>query len=494
MNYIKTIFGIENFFETLDFTSNNKIEMNDENDQKIGNIYNLGINKNVNINQDQKEFHPCDNLKIITQKIPELSYSKSNSKKQNVRNQHHNKQVDENSQIIKSIIDCFIFPPKIGLQNVGATCYMNATLQCFCNILHFVDFFKFNPVVEETIGKYLNEEKLCLTSSFKILIDNLWPYENKIQENYCDKNANNKYFIPKEFKDKISKMDDLFKGVALNDAKDLVNFIIMTLHEELNETQRNSIYNYGANHQNINLYNNNEALQYFLSNFKKENSIISKEFYAVNHTLTKCSQCQLIKNNYQTYFFLVFPLEEIRKYKLDQMMNMCQNMFNYNPFLFQQNFQKMQNTNFVTLEDCFIYNEKIDTFQGQNAMYCNICKAQLTSFYQTKLFTGPEILIIVLNRGKGIEFSIKLEFELIIDIANYIEQKNNNEWKYKLIGVVSNSGESDASGHFIAYCKSPIGGGWYQYNDELVFEIKDFTKEIRDYAIPYILFYQKINN
>jgi ubiquitin C-terminal hydrolase len=375
---------------------------------------------------------------------------------------------------------------------------MNATLQCFCNILHLIDYFKFNPRVVETINKYLIEKKLCLTSSFKILIDNLWPYGNKIQEYYYGKNTNNKYFIPKEFKNKISNMDDLFKGVAANDSKDLVNFIIMTLHEELNEAPKGSINNNAVNNQNLNLYNNNEVLQYFLSNFQKENSIISNEFYAVNHTLTKCSQCQLTKNNYQTYFFLIFPLEEIRKYKLDQcnkqMMNMCQNMFNVNPFVFQQNLQKMQNTNSVTLEDCFNYNEKIDTFQGQNAMYCNICKAQLTSFYQTKLYSGPEILIIVLNRGKGIEFKVKLEFSLFIDITNYVELKDFNGWKYQLIGVVTHLGESGASGHFIAYCKSPIGGGWYQYNDELVFEVKDFAKEIRDYAMPYILFYQKLNS
>jgi ubiquitin C-terminal hydrolase len=360
-----------------------------------------------------------------------------------------------------------------------------------------VDFFKFSSKVEEINKEYLIERKLCLTSSFKILIDNLWPYGNKIQEYYCRENTNNKYFIPKEFKDKISKMDDLFKGVAANDSKDLVNFIIMTLHEELNEAPKGIINNNFVNNQNINLYNNNEVLQYFLNNFKKENSIISKEFYAVNHTLTKCSLCQLIKNNYQTYFFLIFPLEEIRKYKLDQcnkqMMNMCQNMFNVNPFLFQQNLQKMQNTNSVTLEDCFNYNEKIDTFQGQNAMYCNFCNAQLTSFYQTKLYTGPEILIIVLNRGKGIEFKVTLEFDLFIDITNYVELKDFNGWKYQLIGVVTHLGESGASGHFIAYCKSPIGGGWYQYNDELVFEVKNFEKEIRDYAMPYILFYQKIN-
>ena len=63
-----------------------------------------------------------------------------------------------------------------------------------------------------------------------------------------------------------------------------------------------------------------------------------------------------------------------------------------------------------------------------------------------------------------------------------------------MIGVVTHLGESDASGHFIAYCKSPIDRCWYQYNDELVFEVKDFSKEIRDYVEPEILFYQKINN
>ena len=96
---------------------------------------------------------------------------------------------------------------------------------------------------------------------------------------YTGKNTNNIYFIPHEFKDKISKMDDLFKGVAANDSKDLVNFIIMTLHEELNEAPKSSINNNVVNNQNINVYNNNEVLQYFLSNFQKEKSIISQKFY-----------------------------------------------------------------------------------------------------------------------------------------------------------------------------------------------------------------------
>jgi ubiquitin C-terminal hydrolase len=52
-------------------------------------------------------------------------------------------------------------------------------------------------------------------------------------------------------------------------------------------------------------------------------------------------------------------------------------------------------------------------------------------------------------------------------------------------------GESGSSGHFIATCKSPIDGLWYQYNDDLVFRVDDFNNQILNYAMPYILFYQK---
>jgi hypothetical protein len=118
------------------------------------------------------------------------------------------------------------YPHLIGLDNIGATCYMNATLQCFCNILPFVNYFKYD---KNLIYRVKNDiGKKTLSSSFKLLIEKLWPNDliNKI-----------KSYSPHEFKAKISYMNELFRGVAANDSKDLVNFIIMTLHEELNMIQ-----------------------------------------------------------------------------------------------------------------------------------------------------------------------------------------------------------------------------------------------------------------
>ena len=110
---------------------------------------------------------------------------------------------------------------------------------------------------------------------------------------------------------------------------------------------------------------------------------------------------------------------------------------------------------------------------------------------KTDLVTGPNILIIIINRGKGIQFKIKVQFEEELDLSNFIEYKETGV-KYKLIGVITHLGESGEGGHFIAYCRDPIfTNKWDKYNDAMVDEVKDFKKEVIDFGMPYLLFYEK---
>ena len=177
--------------------------------------------------------------------------------------------------------------------------------------------------------------------------------------------------------------------------------------------------------------------------------------------------------------------------QMGQIMPYMSNMNNI-MLLCQPYFANLQNINTVSITDCFDFNQKIETMTGENSMYCNKCKIQATAFYNSYIITSPEIIIIILNRGKGIEFNVKLEFSDFLNIQNYVKMNNNNQCNYKLIGVVTHLGESGASGHFIAYCRSPIDEKWYNYNDDLFFPVDDFKKQVIDYAMPYILFYQKI--
>ena len=512
INYIyKTLnINFSFFLKTLTFNNNNYITLNNESNNEIGIIYNLNIkyqnNKGNNI--FPKNINNIPNISNIPNtpnipNIPNISFIPNMPNMLNISNTPIISNIPNISNLNKqkqsSIKNYFNFPPLIGLQNVGATCYMNATIQCFCQIEKLVDYFKFKPRISEVFLEYHKKNKDCLTAQFKYLIENLWPTDyNYINNQYNHKNSNNKYFAPYKFKEIISKMNPLFAGAQANDSKDLVNFIIMTLHEELNKAQKTDLSI--NNNQFIDQTNQKLIFDNFTKHFYKENqSIISDIFYGMNGTSTQCSNCKIVKYNFQIYFFLIFPLEEVRKYKMEVLTKQFtlnyQNMLNINPMLYQQNFinfqMNLQNMNSVNINDCFQYNEKMEYFTGENAMYCNNCKQQLPASYCTKLYTGPDTLIIVLNRGKGIEFKVKLEFYEDLNLMNFIQYQQTG-YMYKLIGVVTHMGESGASGHFIAYCKSPIDLQWYRYNDDIVTKVIEFKKEIIDYAMPYILFFKKI--
>ena len=508
-------FSISYFYTNLIFNKGCSLDLYDQQNNIIGTIYNLNIkfqdikpNNNNNINNINIDNNHFNINNINHQNKKKINFPNNNNLPQ--RNippliPNNNFQINNNNNRPQTgnekINYIFTRPPLIGLKNVGATCYMNATLQCFSQIDSLVNYFKYKPYIEEVIHKYDSKNKLCLTESFKELMENLWPTNNHYQDNYNIKqNSNNKYYAPYNFKKKISDMNDLFKGVQANDSKDLVNFIIMTLHEELNRAVKNRV-------NNDNFVNNIQTdkkvvLFNFIKSFQEENmSIISDLFYGQSNTMTQCLNCKEIKYNFQTYFFLIFPLEEVRKFNIECKKNyFIQNnayLQNANPIAFQQMLSNfiisIQNQNYVNIYDCFNFNQKIEYFNGANAMYCNRCQAQHTASYFTKLYTGPEILIIILNRGVGIQFKIKLEFSQELNLTRYIEAQNTG-CLYNLIGVVTHMGESGASGHFIAYCKSPIDTNWYRYNDDIVSQVYDFKKEIIDYAMPYILFFKKVKN
>ena len=108
-----------------------------------------------------------------------------------------------------------------------------------------------------------------------------------------------------------------------------------------------------------------------------------------------------IKYNYQNYFFINFPLEEVRKFILNnQMLFMKYQNFGINP------------NNEINLIDCFYYYQKDEIMLG----YWDRCgnnNAQILS--RNKIFTFPTYLIILLNRGKGIQFNIKIDFPELLD-------------------------------------------------------------------------------
>ena len=346
-----------------------------------------------------------------------------------------------------------------GLNNIGATCYMNATLQClfYTSELtnYFLNQFKYNPY---------DKSKLISNEYYKV-VKNLW-----------EKNNINKSYSPDSFKIILSQENTLFAGVTANDSKDLINFLLEKLHNELNLVDKNTTKknNYVLT-QEDQLYED-RILNVFLNEFKeKYNSIISNLFYGVLETKSQCQGCGKIKFNFQVYSFVEFPLEQVNIY--------CFNMGKRNNYM-------NNNTNpDIDLYECFEYNCKIDLMTGDNQMFCNFCNCLCNAIYGTSLYSLPNYLIINLNRGKGAVYKCNVLFPEKLNLLNFVTYKYGNTY-FELYGVICHIGPSSMSGHFIAYCKNKIDRKWYKYNDAMVTPCEK-NDEYKN-GMPYILFYQAL--
>ena len=260
------------------------------------------------------------------------------------------------------------------------------------------------------------------------------------------------------------------------------------LHLEL---KKNSVKN-KVELGELNQYDKNNAIQHFFADFQEEVSIISDIFFGFNETTNICLACKNeysskgqnypISYNYGIFNCIIFPLEEVKKMK--------------NKFMEQFGIKDNMGNNSITnkrvsLVECFIYNQKTDKFTGDNQNYCQICQQMADSDYTSKIFISPIILVLILNRGKGNIYDVKLDFAETIDITDFVLMNNNTRIIYNLYGVVTHLGKSGPYAHFVASCKSPVDNAWYRFNDGLVSPIKNFQNEVHDYGNPYILFYQR---
>ena len=132
----------------------NEIDFKDNYKQVNNNIY-FTIIKYEKDNEENNNFINNDNNNII------------NIENNNIINNDNNNIIDNGIINKNKLIENFKSCPNIGLQNIGATCYMNATLQCFCHIEKFVEYFKYSVDLADIDEKNKN----LLSTSFKILID-----------------------------------------------------------------------------------------------------------------------------------------------------------------------------------------------------------------------------------------------------------------------------------------------------------------------------------
>ena len=341
-----------------------------------------------------------------------------------------------------------------GLDNVGATCYMNATLQCLANIKPITDYL-LNQKNYEYL--YKNNDLCKMTLQYIQVLIGL----------FCSETVNGSY-CPENFKKAISELNPLFQGVQANDSKDLIIFLLEIMNNELAKIH-NKKYNINENedelYQEINISDENMVLKHFLKDFKKKYSTaIGNYLIGFNKSVFICHNCNGKTINFNIFNLIIFGLEATSNYY---------NLGCYNNFIPT-----------ISFDHCFGFLSKEEIFQDT---YCQKCKKTGSSKYKETIYSFPLYLIIILNRGKGNIFNCHVQIPEKFNTSNYVENKIQND-EYELIGIVSHFGENGMGGHFIAFCKHNKDNKWRCYNDSIVTLCSD---DYLNKGTPYILFYKK---
>jgi ubiquitin C-terminal hydrolase len=256
----------------------------------------------------------------------------------------------------------------IGLSNIGATCYMNATLQCFINN----DILTSYLLTESNYKKIIkNGSNLCeLTSKYCELLMNVC----------CNVDVKN-YFIPRKFKEVISRKNILFKGIKANDSKDLINFMLEEMNNELNSVEdENNSSTYINNSMQIDQTDKEFMYNFFKTQYTRNNkSIIPKIFFFTIENQTKCLKCNLIKYNYQVVYMFDFALSATYDFCLQNNIYVTNN--NYG----QKN---------LSLFNCFEFYIRPSFFTGDNQIYCSRCQMKVNALYGNYIYSlSPTIII-----------------------------------------------------------------------------------------------------
>jgi len=375
-------------------------------------------------------------------------YNKFNKiEEENIENENNiNIDISERYKC-KKAIKFYNFPPLIGLKNESNLNYINSILQCLSQTKPLTNYF-LRKSIEDLNGNIAKEY-------FK-LIQKLW-----------SKNIISSSISSNDFIKIIEERNSSFKSGLPGYYKEFIIFILDNIHNDLKKNK-----NKNFNNEQLNEYDQKNAFNHYYNEFMKECSVISDIFIG---TFEKKGICSKFLNNYfskgipisykyEKFNTLIFPLEKINNYKNQLLLG------------------RQEKRNVVTLDDCFKYSQK------ESLNNCDYCK-EFDLKESSNIYIAPNILIIILDRGKDILSDIKFEFEETIDITQFVIKKEKDEDKmiYNLYAVLTHNYQN----HFVSYCKSPVNKNWYKFDDDKVNINEGFAKRVINFINPDILFYQK---
>ena len=390
-----------------------------------------------------------EKLKIIEEKKEKLEREKlEKEKKEKEKLEREKEKKDKLSNIERNIYSqeeestscsdnssiSSITKSKVGLRNLGNTCFMNTCLQ---NLIHSELF------IQKLFSKsFLLSSKTRISKQFYSLCKEV---------SSCSSSA----CAPYDFKSAFGSKHSMFSGYGQHDTQEFCRILLEDMNSELNEVLHPAPY------KELSTLNKSkkECDKEFDEVFRKrENSLVMDVFYGQLINIFKC-EC-----DFETYSF-------------EKILDL--------PLLLQKHRSSIS----IDIKDLLK-----DYFECERIKFetkCEKCKKKEWHTKEIKISQPPNILILSLQRQNprtGSKNNCYVDFSDELDMSIYLDHEcwNKNDAKYTLYGIGNHSGSIDF-GHYYAYIK--INNSWYEFNDS---HVSPYSKrENNSSSQAYILFYKK---
>ena len=420
-------------------------------------------------------------------------------------------------------------PPRIdvrglsGLQNIGNTCYLNSALQSIAASTTFVAYLiakKYVPQLKQnTIAKIVKtwrkhnpsyDASMISKAIFIGIYKQTITYQaHKLMMTMFD--ANN-IVVPRTLRGIIGARNDTFRGFGQQDSQEVLNYILDEIHEETKQQDLtdadirysnnvppqvieyiNNIIAYDERikvatlpedksaiqheyliykQQHPNLYIFSKYLIYWRQYLVRNRSIISDLFMGVFCNEIKCTECNNVNVNFETFMTLSLAIPT---------------------------------TGTTTLDACLRNFTVEEHLNGENQYNCDICNRKVNAIKKSSIWKIPDYLIVQLKRFNihghttyKVSTRVTLDDIDSINLKQYtvcdslFDTQQTESPTYKLYASIHHTGGL-SGGHYYAHRRNPLNDEWYECDDAQVSHVPKslIADQISGAASTYMMMFRR---